>query len=254
MNTPGITAICMTHGRWWLLAEAVESFRRQQLGDLRAEMWIVNDCPACELVCDVPGVRVLQGMEPFPDLSEKYNWTLARLESRYWCVWDDDDISLPGRLAQGVAMIGDHDAFRPKLCWNWGRMCWAGAGTIRGLGQPLTCSATFSTAACREVGGCTIGQWSDKSLWEKIWPRRNCLQIEQAPHEIQFVYRWAGIGYHDSGAGDPNAFNRAKNFREAMHRDKLFRYGRVEIEPVWHQDYCQLVRVAIQQGKGAVRL
>ena len=198
-----VSCICLTHGRPWLLAEAVESFRRQRLGDLTAELLIVNDCVEQTLVCDVPGVVVVNVSEHIFDLSAKTNLALSMCNGRCACLWDDDDISLPDRISDGVARMAGTLAYRPTLCWSWG------CGEIRHMGQPLLCSAMFDRAHAIASGGCVPGEWNDKSLWGRFWPTGNVVQYAPTPVEAQYIYRWAGIGWHESGGGEDDSAVRA---------------------------------------------
>jgi len=246
-RTLDVTCICMTHGRPWLLAEAVESFRRQRLDDLTAELLILNDCPEQELVCNVPGVLVVNLPEWIPDLSRKTNLALRLAHGRYSCLWDDDDISLPDRITDGVRRMDGTLAYRPTMCWSWG------CGEIRHMGQPLLCAGMFDTAHAVESGGCVEGEWNDKTLWDKFWPTGNVVQYAPKPHEAQYIYRWAGIGWHESGSGEQDASVRAAAFRKAAVNDGRFTPGIVEVVSGWNQDYPGLVRQAIAQGKGDVK-
>ena len=244
--TVDVSCLCLTHGRPWLLAEAVESFRRQRLGPLRAELLILNDCPEQDLVCDVQGVRVINYGEWIPDLSRKTNAALSMARGRFACLWDDDDISLPGRIVDGVRLMAGTLAYRPTTCWSWGR------GEILRMGQPLLCAAMFDAEHARTSGGCVDGEWNDKSLWDRFWPTGNVVQEAASPQESQYIYRWAGIGWHESGSGEDDAGKRAIAFRKAALEDRRFVAGRVEVAPAWGQNYTAMVRDAIRTGKGNV--
>lgn len=72
---PLVTCVCPTFNRpsegMELLEEAVESFLRQDYE--QKELLILNDCPEQVLVCDAPGVRVVNFPSRFPSLGEKRN-------------------------------------------------------------------------------------------------------------------------------------------------------------------------------------
>jgi len=230
-----------------LLSEAVESFRRQRLGAVTAELLIVNDCAEQQIVCDVPGVRVINLPDQVPDLSDKFNLGMQESSAKWIAFWDDDDISLPDRVADSVTRAGTTLAYRPTLCWNWG------CGEIRYMGQPLLCSGMVDRAFSIDVGGCTHGEYNDRSLWDKIWPSRNVVQTTPKPRESHYIYRWAGIGWHESGAREPSSLVRAKQFHKAAIEDPRFVPGLVKVRPVWSQNYVALVEMAISQGKGDKR-
>jgi len=241
-----VTCLCLTHGRPWLLAEAVESFRRQRLGGLTAELLVLNDCPEQTLTCGVPGVVIENMPAPVRDVSTKFNHGILRARGKWIAFWDDDDISLPLRIADGVRLIGDKDAYRPTLCWNWG------CGEIRYVGKPLLCQGMVRRDVSIAVGLCTSGEYNDKSLWDKIWPRLNSVQTTPRPQDMQYIYRWAGVGWHESGAGEPDSAVRAEQFRRAALADPRFEAGEIEVVPAWRQEYGQMVWRAIGDGKGDI--
>ena len=247
MKNVDVSCICLTHGRPWLLAEAVESFRKQRLDGLTAELIILNDCSEQEIVCDVPGVIVHNWPRHIMDLSEKTNFAMSLASGRFACLWDDDDISLPHRISDGVSRMNGTLAYRPTLCWSWG------CGVIRHMGEPLLCSAMFDREHALASGGCVVGEWNDKSLWNCFWPTGNVVQYAPKPEEAQYIYRWAGIGWHESGGGEEDSRVRAEQFHKAAVEDKRFVRGRVVVKPAWNQDYVGLVRMAIRSGKGELR-
>ena len=242
-----VSCICLTHGRPWLVAEAAESFRRQRLDGLTAELLIVNDCPEQSITCAVPGVRIIQGMEPFRTLSEKWNYAVYAAPGTWIACWDDDDISLSHRLTHSVKLIGDCDAYRATRVWA------CGFNKINGVSEPLMCAGMMRRDAYMEVGGSHVDEWNDKSIWGKLWPRRNNVQDECKGADIHYIYRWGGIGFHDSGLIEDDATRRAVNFRAAILADKRFKRGAVDIVPAWQRDYEADVRDAIDKGKGEIR-
>lgn len=239
-----VTCVCNTHGRPWLLAEAVESFGRQKLGDIKAELLVLNDCRDQVLFCDVPGVRIEQGMDQYPEMSIKWNAAVDMARGKWIMAWDDDDISLPYRIQEAVNGIGDADAYRPGMCWNWGCM------EIRGIGKGgvILTAAMWRKDVYLEVGGSTVGKWNDKSFWDKVWPRNNSVQPEVT---YQYVYRWAGVGYHDSGKGaaDGGPLQRAKDFHAFAVNDPRYARGDFFILPRWWQNYEQMCKQAMFEGK-----
>jgi len=247
MSAPDVSCLCLTHGRPYLLAEAVESFRRQRLDGLTAELLIVNDCAEQPLTCSLLGARVLNLPQQVPDLSDKFNLGIREARGKWIMFWDDDDISLPGRIADSVVRIGDTLAYRPTLCWNWG------CGEIRRMGQPLLCAGMVLRSFVLECAMCTHGEYNDRSMWDKIWPTRNVVQTTPTPSEVHYIYRWAGIGWHESGAGEMDSSVRAEQFHRAAVDDPRFVAGPVDVRPVWNQDYVAMVRVATAQGKGGLR-
>jgi len=243
---PDVSCICLTHGRPWLLAEAVESFCRQRLNGIRAELVIANDCPEQWLLCDVPNVMIINMRHQVMDLCQKTNITMEYCRGRYGCLWDDDDISLPDRITDGVARMNGTLAYRPLLCWSWND------GEIRHVGQPLFCSAMFDLTFVKARGGCVAGGWNDRSLWDRLYPTGRVVQYAPKPEEMQYIYRWGGIGWHESGSGEQNSEKRAKSFHSAALLDPRFKRGQVNLVPVWTHEYETDVKQAIRQGKGQI--
>ena len=240
-----VSCICLTHGRPWLLAEAVESFRRQRLDGLTAELLIINDCAEQTLACDVPGVVVENLPEQVTDNSIKTNRALMLARGRLACFWDDDDISLPGRIADGVARIGNALGYRAARYWSWSR------GVITSIGVPLLCNGMFDREWVLRCGGATAGEWNDKSIWGHLWPTGNVVQYEPRLEEIAYIYRWAGVGYHDSGTNDGNPERRSVAFHAAAVSDPRFKAGAVQVIPGWQMDYTKQARDAAQRKVGA---
>jgi glycosyltransferase involved in cell wall biosynthesis len=71
-TVPLVSCICPTYNRpphhQHLLEEAIESFLRQDYAN--KELIVLNDCPGQELLCDAPGVRVVNAAERFPSISD----------------------------------------------------------------------------------------------------------------------------------------------------------------------------------------
>jgi hypothetical protein len=246
-----ITCICMTHGRPWLLSEAVESFRRQELGGLSAELLIVNDCLEQRLVCDVPSVTILQGMPQFNTVEAKYNWTSEIAGGTWLAFWDDDDISLPRRLAYTMSLATQKEnpsLLRPLWLWHMAN------GTIRGRGGAQICHCIVRRAAWLEVGGGTPGEWIDQSLYFKLKRSGPYVEPQEVAEDCHYIYRWAGVGYHDSGEGIQDPEVRARRFHEEAVKDPRFKAGEVRVVPKWEQDYVAEAKRAVDRGLYQVRI
>jgi hypothetical protein len=240
-----VTCICLTHGRTWLLAEAVESFRRQRLGAVTAELVVVNDCMEQTLTCDVPGVRIVQGMPQFGRCCEKYNFAFTQAAGEWLVFWDDDDIALPSHIAGLVAraaMMPGCVLVRPRKLWHMAN------GTIRGWGGATLCNGMARASAVAAIGGANPAEFVDQSLAFTLPKHGIKFDYVPEPNEISYIYRWDGIGYHDSGANVPDPAERSRRFREAALADKRFVPGRVDIAPAWVMDYEAEARRAVANG------
>lgn len=103
---PLVTCVCLTTWpkRKAFLPDALRSFRQQTLPS--REMVVVND--GTPLVSHVPDVRVVN-LQPIGrkwTIGEKRNVGVRAAQGTYLATWDDDDVSLPNRLAdQANAVI-----------------------------------------------------------------------------------------------------------------------------------------------------
>jgi hypothetical protein len=118
-SLPLVSCICPTYNRppryQHLLEEAIASFLRQDYPN--KELIVINDCPGQELICDEPGVRVVNVAERFPSIGDKLNAAVGLARGELIARWDDDDISLPWRLSLSVERLGDADYFNPRCYW-----------------------------------------------------------------------------------------------------------------------------------------
>lgn len=246
------TCICLTHGRQWLLEEAVESFRRQNLGSLTAELIIVNDCPEQRLtVCNVPGVRIIEYDEQFEICCEKYNAAFAQANGEWLVFWDDDDISLPYRLGWLAMVAADFPSavlVKPTKLWNM-------AGReINGYGNAKLCHGMVRSMAVMEVGGGDTDEFIDQSLCKKLIGKGSIVERTPMGLDISYIYRWDGIPWHDSFLWDKSPQERARLFHEKAITDPRFKAGNVVLHPHWEQDYVRAAKQAAAQGLAGRRI
>jgi hypothetical protein len=242
----------MYHGRNWLLPEAVESWRRQRpAAGLTSELLILNDCPDQVLVCDVPGVRVVNAIAALTDLSKKQDW-IVRLATGDWvAMWDDDDIWLGGRLQQIADFARDfpqYSAHKPNRAWYYD------CETVRG--RPVNLffgAATFRREYYLAAGGAVPNEPPDASAWLAMERLGKSCTVRQAPESTQFVYRWRGTGVHDSQWHDKiTNEERHRRFHEKVLADFRFQRGEIQVEPRWRKDYEQIIEDALKAGLGNV--
>src|SRR5581483_9236967 len=118
MPLPRVSCICLTFGRPWFLEEAIESFLRQDYpGD--AELLVLNDYAEQRLVFHGdPRIKLINCATRFDSIGEKRNAAIGAASGEILLTWDDDDISLPGRIRQSVEAIqAGRKFFRPA--WSW---------------------------------------------------------------------------------------------------------------------------------------
>lgn len=233
--TPLVSCICPTYGRFphhgHLLAEAVESFVRQDYS--RKELVILNDAPGQEIVCDVPGVRVVNCDERFATLGEKYNAAVLNADGSLVCPWEDDDISLPWRISQGVERIGRQAYWNPQRYWFLDRR---GLHHQHAMGVGHNCSIFTYAAFVACEGYPAVSGAQDAEMDRRLRSKgaAPCGALER--NEWSYIYRWGVSPCHLSGNADHQRFYDDWGKRKVPQ-------GRFRIEPGWQQDYAKMVAV-----------
>lgn len=249
-NLPLISCICPTFGRppgrQHLIEEAIQSFLLQDYPN--KELIVLNDCPGQELVCNAPGVRVVNVSERFPSLGDKRNAGVALARGDLIATWDDDDISLPWRLSLSYQMLGNADYFNPQSCWfrHSGKME-AQHGSIVGANMSL-----FRRDALRAIGGypsLTLGedQVFDAAMRATVVTRGGAASgdPELPPEDWFYIYRWGESDFHLSGRSDADFWDEVGK--------RPFTPGRFVLAPRWRVDYVAeaearlrtLIRIAV---------
>jgi glycosyltransferase involved in cell wall biosynthesis len=234
-RAPRVSCICVTYNRppaqRWLLEEALESFRRQRYPN--RELVILNDCPAQELVCHVPGVRVLNAEGRFPTLGEKMNAAIERSSGELVAVWDDDDISLPWRLETSVQALGDEAYFNPGGYWFLdGR----GLHFDHAIGLAHA-TAIFSRRAFENVGGYP----AESGAYDQVldWRLRELGVASPlaafGPAHWFYIYRWGVSPVHMSGRTPYEWWYEEIGTRPVVG-------GRFELVPRWHREWTRVTR------------
>jgi hypothetical protein len=246
MIAPVISCVCPTHGRAWMIGEAIESYLRQEPCGLTTELFILNDCPEQPLVCDAPGVRIINTPAPIPDVCRKFDLAVKHAAGEWVCWWEDDDISLPWRLRMSVERgVSLGTAYRQTNAWHWNR------GEYSLLHAPPIGASIFRRADYLSSGGAQGADgYPDQNMIANL-PKCGMVSENAAPTDVFFVYRWAGMGCHDSGMGrgamlDPAA--RFAAFHAATLADPRFIPGAQIVTPRWNEDY------AANAGKEARRV
>jgi glycosyltransferase involved in cell wall biosynthesis len=248
---PFVSCLCPTYNRapahLHLVAEAVESFRRQTYPD--CELVILNDTPGQELTCDVPGVRVVNLGARIATLGQKRDALVRMARGELLLPWDDDDISLPGRIAQAVERLGLAPYWNPRRHW-WLNNDRLSADHAHGVGHN---SSIFTRQAWERVGGYPAESGSEDASMDT-----RLLTLGEPPPRLsddpagwQYVYRWGVSDRHLSGvAGGPLSDPHRPQW-EAIGRRPIVA-GRFVIEPAWKEDYAARCD-AFLAGLGTVR-
>ncbi len=234
LQPPRVSCICPTYGRppdyLHLLEEAVESFLRQDWP--QKELLILNDAPGQELVCDAPGVRVINAPQRFASLGEKYNAAIEAARGELICPWEDDDISLPWRIRLSVERLGDADYWNPGRYWFLdGR----GLHSDHAMGVSHN-GSIFRRSAWQRVGGYPpISGAQDAEFDHRLRLRCHVAHHEPLPVDQWFyIYRWGVSPTHLSGRQPHDAFY-------AEVGTQPLKSGQFKLRPHWRQNYAMMV-------------
>ena len=237
-DMPLVSCICLTYGRapdnQWLLEEAIESFLRQTYP--HKELIVFNDCPQQELVCDAPGVRVVNSAMRYPTLGDKDNAAIALANGELIARWDDDDISLPWRLSFSVEKLGDADYFNPRAYWFLDPQ---GLHADHAMGYAFTASM-FRWSAFAAVGGSpSISLGEDAAVDARLLTLRKVVDPNRGAPKLTlaewfYVYRWGVSPQHLSSRTDSNFYQEIG--------ERTVQPGRFVLQPHWRTDYTAATR------------
>jgi glycosyltransferase involved in cell wall biosynthesis len=210
-SPPLVSCICPTYNRppqyQHLLEEAIASFLRQDYPN--KELIVLNDCPGQELICDEPGVRVVNVAERFPSIGDKLNAAVGLARGELIAPWDDDDISLPWRLSLSVERLGDGDYFNPKCYWFLDN---EGLHVDHPVGYAHNASL-FRRAAFEGVGGYPSKSFGADAALDAAFSGL-AHAVEEAGRgeeglrreEWYYIYRWGVSQVHMSGSGEEDFY------------------------------------------------
>jgi hypothetical protein len=204
------------------------------------------------LVCDAPGVRVVNVPERYPTLGDKHNAAIALARGELIAVWDDDDISLPWRLSLSVERLGDADYFNPKRFWMMRR------DELRpdpqsNIGHNLS---LFRRAAYEAVGGYpALGSGVDLALDTALRARvkqgggavagRDGIETG----DLYYIYRWGVSPAHLSAAAPQTAVDVNPHAKYERVGARPIEPGRFVLRPHWRQDYVAETRRHVDEAE-----
>ena len=261
-----VSCLCPTYNRLELLPEAIESFVRQSFPLAERELVILNDCWDQRLECETPGVRVVNLRTRLESLGEKFNLLVELTRGDILLPWEDDDISLPGRIQQAVDLLpAGHKWTSQHSCEN----CGIGLAYQRYLGEPCPKqlgywkppqvwfmegqhlhwkhnvgvrhhASAFTREAWRRVGGYPpISGAQDAGMDQRLGGYLLPAFPDGIPPQAwQYIYRW-GVTDHLSGHADLASAWQAE-------ADKWKKNGTFLIQPAWRQDYQALTQSVLK--------
>src|SRR5215218_6000912 len=237
-SPPLVSCFCPTYNRppryQHLLEEAIASFLRQDYPN--KELIVLNDCPGQELICDEPGVRVVNVPKRFPSIGDKQNTAVGLARGELIAPWDDDDISLPWRLSLSVERLGDGDYFNPRCYWFLDN---EGLHFDHPVGYANNASL-FRRAAFEGVGGYpskSLG--ADAALDAAFSGLAHAVDARRGDKELRrsewfYIYRWGVSPVHMSGSG-------VEDFYREVGKLPVVE-GRFHLSPRWRGDYVTETR------------
>jgi glycosyltransferase involved in cell wall biosynthesis len=291
MTLPYVSCICCTYNRapeyQHLVEEGIESFLRQDYPADRRELIIHNDCPSQVLRPQVlrlgPGfiavhegdgswtyegvgkVRVYHSPRRIGSLGEKYNFAIQQARGDLVCPWEDDDISLPWRISQGVFFLtigADHPGHPvmydpkngrfllpddcpvkrsywkpPQVLYSEGnnRPVWKHNVGIRHH------ASIFTRKAWAAAGGYPACSGAQDAIFDGMLGGSQLPAFPQGipPLEWAYLYRWGVSPVHLSGRTPHDAFY------EEVGKMPV-KAGTFVLKPHWRKDYVQLCREGLQ--------
>lgn len=188
VRLPKVSCLMATHGRVDQVAEAVACFVAQDYP--HRELLILNNHPT-PLVIEHPRVHVIN--EPgHPTLGHCRNRLLELADGDYVRTWDDDDLYLPWSISQGVAHIGDADAWKPSRSWFT-----FGGARYELQGNAMEASILCRTEIARKYRYAETGGDEHKTLLEGLGKR---LKHRELGPWTGYCYRWGCGQHHISGS------------------------------------------------------
>lgn len=200
-----VSCLCPTYNRapyhLHLLRDAVRCFLDQRLpAGVAAELVILNDTPGQFLTTSAPNVRVHNHSSRYATLGDKRSALVTLARGDILMVWDDDDLSLRGRIEQALDYIGrGWRYFNP----GWSLYEERGKERVRGGGVCHNASA-YTREAFLAVGGlyASLCGGEDADMDRRLREKFGC----NAPvKESEYVYRWGVAPHHISGLADYSA-------------------------------------------------
>ena len=220
--------------------ESIESFLRQDYRE--KELVLFNDTPGQTLVCDAPGVRVVNTSARCPSLGEALNAAVAYARGDLLAPWGATSINLPWRLTVSVAQLGTGAVFHPQACWYMldGEL---DSRPARPDGGHVS---LFTREAFRAVGGypsttVRVHLEMDAFLDERFFTGDRERAVEPFPREAWFTIlrrEQKDAEYLGDAFLDP---------WQAVGHLPIMR-GEIVLRPAWKNDYVSVCRRATESN------
>ncbi len=237
---PKLACLCCTYARPQLLAQALESYLRQDYPSDRVELIVLDD--AGQYVSQVHKSpkrwQIVSTTQRFRTLGEKRNATAALVSDDVdaYVVWDDDDIYLPWTLkAHGAALVQAPWSLPSRVLVERPKDYRLANKETGGL---FHSAWAFSRELFAEVGGYPFMQsGQDQALAKRFRERHKAERLVADPIALGFdpflVYRWATTGsWHISALDRRCGYQRLA--RQRHHGTPI-----EEVQPYWLRDYSR---------------
>ncbi len=227
-----IACLCPTYNRPpAVIAEAVESFRRQDHPLAQRRLYVLSDCAGQDVRCQVPGVEVVNVSQRLT-IGAKYNLllTLTRPWADAVVPWEDDDVYLPWALSYRAKRLGDRPLWHTARAWYE-----ESAGVLRTCTNLHHCNLIVRADTMAALGG-----WDERDrpdLDQELFGRLRVEGADIPPAEAWYIYRWPTGSYHGSAAPMGQSAMAQADRAAAVP-------GVREIVPRWSRDWLGLATAA----------
>lgn len=240
-----ISCVCCHYGRTWLLAEAIESFIRQDF-DKPAELIVINDHPDITLrqhqdihdrLPEGRHVRFVNWGKRMATLSHKFDYGVQLARYGLICMWDDDDLALPNRLQYTAYQWLANG--KPAYL-SFGKHFYCGPKGVELCPRGVHGADVMTSKAYWKVGGSTGEGHNDQNLVGEI--KRNGMFTKLDDCIPFYLYRWSHVGSHHSSHLDLQDAMAAFDYQ--VRRSPFYREGELTIRPSYTAGTEALVQQA----------
>jgi glycosyltransferase involved in cell wall biosynthesis len=214
--------IVPTYGRLPFLGRALASFLSQNYDD--KELVIVNDDNNVQLVCEHPGVTVIN-MSKKVLIGQKKNLAINLGYHDLYLNHDDDDVFLPDRISNCVKIHQDNPEINLYRNYNgytiYGSEFFVSGSTLNAV--------SYTRKGFFESGGYShpINNGEDAKFLDDMPKKLEVADLNQ----LDYVYNYGGVNYHLSFTQDDVIDNIAKE----QLKDMQLTNGKFYIQPDFEQ-------------------
>lgn len=235
-TAPLVTCLQLSYGRPQLSTEAVECFLRQTYKNKK--LIIVNTHPSPVYFDKKYDNIEVHNIKPLSHLSDIYRYGLDLIKSKYFCIWDDDDIFLPWHIEDRVNCILEHPEYN-AVGHKYG--IYAENNEIKNIGGNMFVSQyLYANNGIRPDSN--LSCW-DTNWHDKAWNRYHL----DFPYKPSYIYRWGTGEDHISGHGG----DEEKQHQGYLNNIKIKHALKFDFPwiPNWQVDYAKLTNDYLMNRK-----